>query len=314
MWRVSNKIAGFIQDIFVFFAAATTAAIAMGQVIEMSISTTSRTTSGITEAMMNKNDDGTYMNERNRLVYFVENNYSEIAYEVATDCGEAVDSMRELYIDYADVTYLMNADYMHRQYLCNVMKDNYEELFGSDKDHYAYYVGFLTNLDSKVVPEYDKPEVRLSVRSMERLCEADMIIRGSVHSTGPRDENTSYVKFEIAKADSTVDGGNMLTLYGVGDTPFELGEEYIIFKMYDFDDYWAFKGSKVSYRLFKIIKIDDVIAVTNGYPIADLKIAIIDDQGVKTYDALPSLPFNPEYAKLSDFIEVVADYCKHVVE
>ena len=151
-------------------------------------------------------------------------------------------------------------------------------------------------------------------RSMEHLCEASMIIRGSVHSTGPRDENTSYVKFDIAKVDSTVDDGNMLTLYGVGDTPFELGEEYIIFKMYDWDDYWAFKDSKVSYRLFKIIKIDDVIAVTNGYPIADLKTAIIDDHGVKKYDALPSLPFNPMYAKLSDFITVVADYCKHDVK
>lgn len=152
MWRVSNKSAGFIQYLAAAFVAVVTVAAVMTKVITLGTATTS----GITKEMMNKNDDGTYMNERDRLVYFVENNYSEIAYEVATDCGEAVDSMSELYIDYADVTYLVNADYMHRQYLCNVMKDNYEELFGSDKDHYAYYGGFLTNLDSKAVSEDDK--------------------------------------------------------------------------------------------------------------------------------------------------------------
>lgn len=149
--RVSNKSAGFIGVIIAAFVAAATAAVALMQVATMGAATTS----GIT-AEMNKNDDGTYMNERDRLVYFVENNYSEIAYEVATDCGEAVDSMRELYIDYADVTYLVNADYMHRQYLCNVMKDNYEELFGNDEDQYDYYEGFVTKLDSKAVSEDEK--------------------------------------------------------------------------------------------------------------------------------------------------------------
>ena len=152
MWRASNKSAGFIQII----AAAIVGAVTVAVVIARVITAGAATTSGITEKMMNKNDDGTYMNERDRLVYFVENNYSEIAYEVAADCGEAVDSMSELYIDYADVTYQLNTDYLHGQYLCNVMKDNYEELFGSDKNHYAYYLGFLTNLDSKAVSEDDK--------------------------------------------------------------------------------------------------------------------------------------------------------------
>lgn len=152
MLRVSNKSAGFIQVI----AAAVTAMVAVAAVMAKVITLGAATTSGISEEMMNKNDDGTYMNERERLVNFVENNYSEIAYEVATDCGEAVDSMSELYIDYADVTYQLNTDYMHGQYLCNILVDNYEELFGSDEDHYSYYVGFMTKLDSKAVSEDDK--------------------------------------------------------------------------------------------------------------------------------------------------------------
>jgi hypothetical protein len=165
----------------------------------------------------------------------------------------------------------------------------------------------------KIENELNAEEADRSLRTLKYFCDTgDMILNGYVHSTGQHGVYSSYVTFKINKSYNSVDVDNMYTLYGFGTTPFQLGEEYLIFMPNSPDDkYWAFVESRVSYRIFKISEMKGDITVSNGYPISDLTTTTIDDLGDENYDVIiPPLPFKPEHAKLSDFIEVVSDYCK----